>query len=295
MDLNLNKSFNYNKGQRRAIWVLLLVIAVLIYFRFHAKIEISQNNDYEYFTEKIDSFLNSVDSNPVTKSIRKKSTEMPEDVVRLKPFNPNIATYETFIELGLTSQQANTILKYLSSGESFEFKTDLKRIYSITEADYLRLEPYILLPEKVDLVLSNKVITEKKKNIVELNSATHAELLSIKGVGPYISKNIIKYRSMLGGFYSLKQLLEVYGIDTVVYSQIVEYLTINTDSIKHFNINNTSYYDLRKHPYITNEQAFEISNHVKQIGKFRNLKELKLLKSINDSVYEKIYSYFVVQ
>jgi DNA uptake protein ComE-like DNA-binding protein len=40
--------------------------------------------------------------------------------------------------------------------------------------------------------------------------------------------------------------------------------------------------------------AFEISNHAKYEMPFKAVEELKELNTINDSVYQKIYHYFVV-
>jgi len=99
---------------------------------------------------------------------------------------------------------------------------------------------------------------------------------------------------MLGGYYSVNQLKEVYGIDSLKYENIRKFFIVNRDSLKTIDLNKSDFYSLKKHPYISKKQAFEITNHVKYVDKFHSVEELKKLKSINDSVYEKIYHYFVV-
>lgn len=293
MPLNLNKSFNYNKGQRRAIWLLVLIILFLIYWRFQNITSLPSKYNYSMIAQRIDSFINSTQTAESTTFAPKIEKKIE---VKLRPFNPNTTSYETFLELGLTPRQARSILKYLSTGAQFVYKSDLKRIYTLDISDYQRLESFIILPEK-SIIDEDEI--DEKYNIpiepLEINAASQSELLSISGVGPVISKNIIKYREMLGGYYSTEQLREVYGIDSNVFEKISPNFLISDDFISKQNINKMSYYDLRKHPYISNQQAFEITNHIKYQGAFKRLDELLNLESINDSVYEKIYHYFVVQ
>jgi competence protein ComEA len=44
---------------------------------------------------------------------------------------------------------------------------------------------------------------------VELNSADSTDLVELYGIGPVFANRILKYRDLLGGFYSVNQLLEV--------------------------------------------------------------------------------------
>ena len=48
----------------------------------------------------------------------------------------------------------------------------------------------------------------------DLNEVDSVWLTSIHGIGPVLSKRLVKYRKLLGGFNSIDQLKEVYGLSS---------------------------------------------------------------------------------
>ena len=294
MPVSLDKSFNFNKGHRRAVIILSVLVLGLILYRYYLRITPENNFNNKGAIVQVESFIAAQDS--ITKSghtKKKKTFRRNKVIVKLHPFNPNVMSTDGLLEIGLSRKQANTIQNYLLAGGEFVYKEDLKKIYCISDEDYYRLEPYILLDERPTNYKETKPEDEVIVTI-ELNSAQAEDLLSVRGIGPYIAKNIIKYRDKLGGYYSISQLREVYGIDSAKYDGISYYFEINTDSVRRTDLNTTNYYKLQQHPYITKNIAFEISNHAKYEMPFKAVEELKELNTINDSVYQKIYHYFVV-
>ena len=81
------------------------------------------------------------------------------------------------------------------------------------------------------------VIPQRKPLVFELNSADSIDLVQLYNIGPTIARRILKYRSLLGGFFCKEQLLEVYGIDSSRFSDIAPYLTVNRSAIVPININ----------------------------------------------------------
>ena len=49
--------------------------------------------------------------------------------------------------------------------------------------------------------------------VIELNQADTLTLKKIPGIGSTFARRIVGYRELLGGFYTVHQLAEVYGID----------------------------------------------------------------------------------
>ena len=129
---------------------------------------------------------------------------------------------------------------------------------------------------------------------IELNAASFEDLMRINGVGPATAKAIIKYRELLGGYYSAQQLLDVYHIDSTNYTQISNFLTINPDSIHKININKAGYYDLKKHPYIGKALAYEIEQYRSMKGNFKTVEAVINVKGMNEDLYRKIYIYFAI-
>ena len=62
--------------------------------------------------------------------------------------------------------------------------------------------------------------------LVNLNSASQAELEELPGIGPVLALRIIDYREANGGFTAVEELREVSGIGPTVYEDIVDLVTV---------------------------------------------------------------------
>ena len=105
--------------------------------------------------------------------------------------------------------------------------------------------------------------SEKKapsKIQIELNSATAEELVRLKGIGVVYANRIVKYREKLGGFTSVNQLKEVYGLADELLESIAPQLRLNATEIEKINISDADFKTLVKHPYIDKDLANRILN-----------------------------------
>jgi competence protein ComEA len=298
MSQNLREAFQFSKGQQRAIFLFAVLIVILVFVRFYNQTPSADTYAYDIAAQRIDSFLQSEVLEEGKSKTSNYSTGQKQ--ILLRPFDPNVTSYSTLLSLGFKKHQAKTLLNYLDAGGSFTYKEDLLKLYSIDDDDFQKWEAYILLPERPDDIQEREVQWETEEEpfqrvTVELNSANQVHLMEVRGIGPVLSKSILKYRELLGGYHDVNQLLEVYGIDSAVFSQVKASFLVNSDSIRRLDINSQDFYKLRKHPYISQKQAFEITNHIKYKGKFKSMDELNNLESIKASDYERIYPYFVVQ
>lgn len=111
--------------------------------------------------------------------------------------------------------------------------------------------------------------------VMGINTATARALQSVYGIGPVLSKRIIKYRSYLGGFVHIDQLYEVYGLDTTVVLELQKKFTVlEPPSVKKVAVNHASVYELSRVPFITKSMAQEIVRHRAQHGLFINFDEI---------------------
>ncbi len=69
---------------------------------------------------------------------------------------------------------------------------------------------------------SSPVTTEK----VNLNSATAEQLQSLPGIGPVIAKSIIEYRTKVGKFNRIEEIINVKGIGEKKFQKIKDRLVI---------------------------------------------------------------------
>jgi len=65
------------------------------------------------------------------------------------------------------------------------------------------------------------------ERLVNVNSATAAELESLPGIGPALAQRIIDYRQANGAFETVEDLLEVRGIGPSILSDIKDHVTVN--------------------------------------------------------------------
>jgi DNA uptake protein and related DNA-binding proteins len=126
---------------------------------------------------------------------------------------------------------------------------------------------------------------------INLNQADSVMFCSIPGIGPVFSKRIVAYRNLLGGYYRLEQLQEVYGMYVELYEKILPFLEITTDSLRKIPVNTSSLERLRTHPYISFYQAKAILEIRKKLGKLENISKLELLEEFSNEDIERLKPY----
>ena len=167
----------------------------------------------------------------------------------------------------------------------------MKKIYSISNEQYLILEPYIKIQKST--FADKKIISQKLS--IDLNLADSSDLIKVKGIGSVFAKRILKYRKLLGGYSHLSQLKEVYGIDSLRFHTIKHnFSTCDSSKIICININTATFKELLKHPYISYEFVKLIVNERKK-GRFNSVDELLERTTISDSLYIKLQAYLKVK
>ena len=112
-------------------------------------------------------------------------------------------------------------------------------------------------------------------DMFDLNEADTGVLRLVRGIGPVLSNRIVKYRDLLGGYYSLEQLHEVYGLsDSVILA--LDTLSIIRPSFEPLKllINTSGENELKKHPYLTYNEAKAIVAYRFQHGDFETIEDL---------------------
>ena len=72
----------------------------------------------------------------------------------------------------------------------------------------------------------NNKINNDSNNLINLNTSTLAELMTIPKIGEAKAKAIISYREENGGFKSIEELKNVSGIGESLYEAIKTYITV---------------------------------------------------------------------
>lgn len=265
--------FSFSRRERRGIFTLMVIVILLVVLRANVHILFPGENegiDPEFMSE-VETFLQSRSSEnqETVVSSGKDSPETFESKSspqRLFYFDPNTITDREWKRLGISSNQLKVIKNYKRSGGRFFKKEDLKKIYSIDDKTYDRLEKYIEIereyPKKEEIPKSSK----EKIPVIEINTADTFRLTLIHGIGPVYARRICKYRDLLGGFSSKEQLSEVYGITDDLVSLIDSTISIDKEQIRKIDINKAEFTELIRHPYLNEYQT-------KAIIQYRQFKE----------------------
>lgn len=296
MRIWLNKYFGFSKGEFNGLLLLILIIVVLkaipIIYTYTRPIE---KDDPSLLTQiqKI-----TVADEKYASNLRDRiENYSPEKTARLFNFDPNTLDADGWQTLGLSPKQAKAIINYTSKGGKFYKPQDLKKMYTISPEMYKKILPYVKIADR-ELNTSKKYIPFEKKEyikkapvIVDINQADSAKLDEIKGIGAAFAKRIIKYRERLGGFYKKEQLMEVYGLDSIKYTEIKDQISISNVPLKTININTAVFDDLKRNPYLSYKQINAIIQYRKQHGNYSNIADLKKIAILNQQVIDKIAPY----
>ncbi len=200
--------------------------------------------------------------------------------------DPNTASKEELLNFGLSEFAARNLVNYRNKGAIFDALPDLFRIYGIDSQYVQAYAEFLIFPpprvqsskfenpeeyptkqdsnkfysEQMNHALSYEVHKEIKP--INLNQATIESLQTIKGIGPSYSKRIIDYREKLGGYYSIEQLREVWNLPEETFIATVPYLYIDTSTLllKKISVDQSSFKELMRHPYIDYEMAKVLKN-----------------------------------
>jgi len=296
--------FNFNKGERTGILIVVAIIILVLVLPYMLKNTVSDNSkEFDEFAKDIALFENSLRniSDSAEQERKLDFQQMDRSVAENKlspfPFNPNQLPSEQWSKMGLRDWQIKVIKNYEAKGGKFYKREDFKRIYCISPSEYAILEPFISIPEQKQQYTEKKpeIKEVKKRVLVELNSADSATLLTLYGIGPSFAKRIIKYRNLLGGFYSKQQLLEVYGFDQDRLDKIEGYIDVDPAGIKKININKVRTDELKKHPYFDYYTAKAIVDQRVVVGKFVSLQQVKDIPLIHDELFNKIRNYLTFE
>ncbi|WP_134091196.1 helix-hairpin-helix domain-containing protein [Olivibacter sp. XZL3] len=293
----LQKHFGFHKKELNGIAVLLLLITVVwiapLFYSLHDQPEPEIHELLEDDLEGLTNF----EPTEVT-----EESSLSATAVHYFKFDPNKLATAQWQQLGLTDKQIKNIKNFEAKGGSFRKKEDLRKIYTLSQNDYKRLEPYIeisaapiVIPARNDSVSRPKEYALGKVTadlpVLDLNKVDSLALLALPGIGPVFASRIVRYRDLLGGFHAISQLKEVYGLDTAKYQQIERYLQVDSADVKRIRINEVDFDELRKHPYISTKYARLMLAYRKQHGAYAALEDLSKIPVFDEKYLRKIAPY----
>ena len=114
------------------------------------------------------------------------------------------------------------IINNISELKKIEDKKNIEEIKINNKSNISVKESDVITNDKSDIV---KESDSNKNTIVNINTCTLEELLSINGIGESKAKSIIEYRENVGLFTSKEDIMKVSGIGNSLYDKIKDYIT----------------------------------------------------------------------
>lgn len=223
-------------------------------------------------------------------------------------FDPNTISAGDWRKLGLRDKTIHTILNYVSKGGQFRKPEDLQRIYGLFPDEYARIAPYIQIEGKsanpAENFPDNKAVVREpvfsKSNgnrytIIDINTADTTALLPLPGIGSKLATRILTFRDKLGGFYSISQVSETFGLPDSTFQKIKPYLRVEPGAVKKININTATIDELKAHPYIRWAVANPLIAYRNEHGPFAGITDLKKVMAVTDAIYSKLEPYITVK
>ena len=231
--------------------------------------------------------------------------EQALDSVKLCNFNPNNDDYNELRSSGVPKEVAVGIIRWRSYGKVYRVKEDLALVTSMTDSLYDVLEPYIVIADS--LAAKPKIYPSKPKDkyqprrvhqqeilprkssgdtlyktaekmsekmLLEINSADSVALVAVNGIGAKSAAEIVKYRDLLGGFYSVEQISEVKCVTEQNFAKILQQICCDSCKIQKIDINFATPKVMIRHPYVSSRALRKIIKQRQLKGGWSRIEEM---------------------
>jgi len=303
----ITEFLSLSNSETKGAFILLFIIVVIIVFNLTLPLWIKKSNPSlnKELKEDIIAFNQFLEASNGKKDIAEEKKEVNK-FHSLSPFNPNTVSEVELLEMGFPARVARTLINYRNAGGKFSTKNDLLKVYGIEKDEVDLLYDYIVLPENISkstiyknnetpIEIKEDKLSAEPKLSIEINSATAEELQKLSGIGPSYSKRIVKFRDLLGGFYSTNQLYDVYNLPEETVSSINEFLVIDTSLIEKIKLKNPGGKENLYHPYLTEKQQNDLYLYLQTMKRINHADELLKNNILDKQTLHKISPYLDIK
>lgn len=291
--------FHFSKSERNGIYIVIALILIVGSLNFIIpRFAKNSSIDFSTFKQEISRLKENEKTKGEDNDLQPEFEELNTVNYSLFEFDPNRVNREQLLSLGVKSYVIDNLLKYRNKGGRFKKKEELKKIFGFDLETYKRLEPYIFITESKSREHEFEKAEESQagKEIIQMdiNASTAVEFQQIRGIGEVYSKRIVDYRELLGGYNSIDQILEVYGIDSTLFNSIKNQLIIQEINLKQISLNFAGIRELSAHPYIDYALAKKMYNERVKNGPYHSMDDLNTRCLKDDVLIEKISPYLQI-
>ncbi|WP_367771757.1 helix-hairpin-helix domain-containing protein [Flavobacterium sp. WC2421] len=277
---NIKSYFEFSKDQRAGIFSLVVIMLFLQLGFFFFNENVIQETDLG--KQKWLSIQSKFDALKKDKS---------QTLFKVYLFNPNFITDYKGYKLGMSVQEIDRLLAYRKENKYVNSAKQFQAVTQVSDSLLNSIAPLFKFPDWVNnkkerkeyVDYKNKSIVnfpkKEKLVLIDINKATQEDLIKIYGIGEVISKRILILKESLGGFVSMDQMKDVWGLSPEVIANLDSHFKIvAVSNLKKVNINNASLKEMAQFPYFKYPLAKEIIIYRSMNGNFNNIEDLINIK-----------------
>jgi DNA uptake protein ComE-like DNA-binding protein len=268
--MTLKSYFQFSKSQRSGIFVLLIISIGLQLTYFFVDFSALEKENPE--KQKWLALQAEIDSLKVVK----------EDYVpKTYPFNPNFITDFKGYKLGMSVAEIDRLLAFRKTNKYVNSAQEFQKVTKVSDSLLNAISPYFKFPDwvnnKKEYPPYAKTALDKKTKIIvlDINQASKEDLMKVFGIGEALSDRILKQKELFGGFVSMEQMKDVWGLSPEVVENLNKYFKVSIlPKVKKFNINNASVKELSQFPYFRYALAKSIVTYRSMNGDIKGSADL---------------------
>lgn len=214
-------------------------------------------------------------------------------------FDPDTITTKQLIRHGLPPDIARRWENYRLKAGGFKSVSQVQNLYGLTDSVFQIIQSHLHFNKQGLVHKATAEVREKLspgEESLDVNLSDTLLWRSLRGIGPVLSRRIVAYRTLLGGFVRVEQVGEVYGIDSTLFESIFPRLYIDENFVPlQLNIFHATYQQLRAHPYISARQASAIIHYRAQHGPADDFSFLYKLEQMDSSSVKRLVPYLTLE
>jgi len=272
--------FKFSREQRSGIFVLFTIIIALQILYFF--VDFSSVTASSPEKEKWLSLQTEIDS---------LKQDKLNYVPKVYPFNPNFITDYKGYKLGMSVSEIDRLLAFRKQNKYVNSPQEFQAVTQVSDSLLSVISPYFKFPDWVKnkkefkdfKKYDNTAFAKKEKLvIIDINHATQEDLIKIYGIGEAISLRILKFKESLGGFVSMEQMNDIWGLSPEVIENLNTHFKISAvPTVKKIDINNASMKELASFPYFKYPISKNIVTYRSMNGDIKNSEDLTKINGLS--------------
>ena len=222
--------------------------------------------------------------------------EIRRDTTVMRHFDPNTATLDDLLGLGLSKHEAVSLLKYRAAGKVFRIPEDLALCYGISDSLYRRLAPWVRIGRKYAIApeeyRTGRILPEPlAPRPFRIDTVSVRYLRAIGALSKRQAEAFVRWRD-LSGIYDMEELRDCYVVSDSVAAALEPYV-IFPERKPHpieepVELNTADSAALRSVSGIGPKTVGAILTYRERLGGFLRAEQLAEVPGVTERNYEKI-------